>query len=644
MCGIVGYLDLFGETCDHELLNAMNDQIIHRGPDDEGYYFSNEIGFGFRRLSIIDLTKGHQPLANEDESIWLLFNGEIYNYKTLRKELLDKGHEFKTETDSEVIVHLYEEYGTDFVKMLRGMFAIAIWDNQARRLVLARDLFGIKPLYYAAGDRYLAFGSEIKSLLKIPAVSREIDREAFWNYLTFQYVPEPNTMFEGVKKLPPAHYLVVENGDWEIRRYEQLDFQPQDLPLSYFVEGTIDALRESVRVHMNSDVPRGAFLSSGVDSSAIVALLKELEEVQTFTVGFEGAGSQSELEFAKETARLLGTKHRDTVISAKRYWETLPKLVYHQDEPVADPSAIALFFVAELASQYVTVVLSGEGADEIFGGYTIYREPLSLKMFDYLPMGMRKTLGDVAEWLPYGMKGRGFLLRGSKPLEERFFGNAYLYSERDKHEFVHINPEREHLKRSTDVTKVYYDLAKRHDAVTKMQLLDLHTWLPGDILMKADKMTMANSLELRVPFLDREVFQFASQIPAEYRLLNGTTKNVLREAVRGILPKEVAERKKLGFPVPLRTWLREEFYEPVRELIGSSTLDDLFDKEHVLHMLEEHRAGVRDHARKVWAIVIFLLWYEAFVTNTRVFVPQAPESVKIRREQTLMEMEVANEL
>ena len=611
----------------------MNDQMIHRGPDDEGYYFSDEVGFGFRRLSIIDVGGGHQPLANEDATVWLLFNGEIYNYKELRGELVDRGHTFKTETDSEVIVHLYEEYGMDFLTKLRGMFAIAIWDEVRRMLVLARDLFGIKPLYYTAGSGFLAFASEIKSLLSIPEVSRDIDRESFWNYLTFQYVPEPGTMFQDVKKLPPAHFLVCQDGRWEVKRYDQLAFAPLDMPVNYFVQGTLDVLRTSVRAHMNSDVPRGAFLSSGVDSSAIVALLRELEEVQTFTVGFEGAGGQSELEFAKETARVLGTQHRDTVVSAKTYWDALPRLVYHQDEPVADPSAIALYFVAELASQYVTVVLSGEGADEIFGGYTIYREPLSLRVFDYIPLGVRRTLGGFAELLPYGMKGRGFLLRGSTPLEERFFGNANLFSERDKQEFVRIHPEVERLRRSTDITKVYYDRAANYDPVTKMQFLDLHTWLPGDILMKADKMTMANSLELRVPFLDKEVFRFAAQIPFDYRLSNGTTKNVLREAVRSILPSEVAERKKLGFPVPLRKWLREEFYKPVRELIGGCPLDDLFDKEYVLQMLEEHKSGVRDHARKVWAIVVFVLWYEAFVGNTRVFVPQAPESVKIRRER-----------
>lgn len=640
MCGIVGYLNLQEEECDRDLLAAMNEQIIHRGPDDDGFYYSKGVGLGFRRLSIIDLSKGHQPLANEDETVWLIFNGEIYNYKELRADLLKRGHVFRTETDTEVIVHLYEEYGVEFVTQLRGMFAIALWDDTIDRLLLVRDLFGIKPLYYAPGEHFLAFGSEIKSLLKIPDVSRAIDREAFWNYLTFQYVPEPLTMFEGVKKLPPAHYLICEQGEWSIHRYDQLDFQEEDLPISYFVEGTMDVLRNSVQVHMNSDVPRGAFLSSGVDSSAIVALLKELEDVQTFTVGFEGAGGQSELEYARETARVLGTTHRETLISAKRYWETLPRLVYHQDEPLADPSAIALYFVAELASEYVTVVLSGEGADEIFGGYTIYREPLSLRWFEQMPNSMRRTLGELAEFLPYGMKGRGFLLRGSKTLEERFFGNAFLFSEKDKQAFVHIDPEREGIRRSTDITRVFYEQAATQNPVTRMQHLDLHTWLPGDILMKADKMTMANSLELRVPFLDKEVFKFASQIPASYRLLNGTTKNVLREAVRSILPQAVAERKKLGFPVPLRKWLREDFYLPVRELIANSPLDDLFDKEHVLHLLEEHRAGTRDNARKVWAIVVFLLWHETFLANIHEFTPTAPKSVQIRRERNLAEVQL----
>jgi len=633
VCGIVGWLGRRGQPGDVDTVRAMNAAIIHRGPDDEGYFADGPVCFGFRRLSIIDLAGGHQPLANEDQTVWIVFNGEIYNYRELRKKLQDQGHRFATDSDTEVIIHLYEEYGVDCVKQLRGMFAFAIWDAKQEQLFLARDVFGIKPLYYTVSDERLAFGSEMKSLVEVPGVSTEIDKESFWNYLTFQYVPEPRTMFFDIGKLPPAHYLVVKNGEISISRYEQLQFTPTEQPLIYYVEGTLARLRDSVRAHMNSDVPRGAFLSSGVDSSAIVALLKELEEVQTFTVGFEGAGGLNEISYARETARLLGTKHRDTMISAETYLQELPRLVYHQDEPVADPSAIALYFVSQLASQYVTVVLSGEGADEIFGGYTIYREPLSLRMFEYFPPSLRRSLGDIAQLLPVGMKGRSFLMRGSRPLEERFFGNAYLFSEKDKRQFVKSDATMPDW-RSTRVTEPIYKQTKDADDVTRMQMIDLHTWLPGDILMKADKMTMANSLELRVPFLDREVFQFAAQIPTKYRLAGGTTKYVLREAVRGLLPKEVVERKKLGFPVPTRKWLRDEHYEFARELLATSPCDDLFDRQYALQMLREHKEGVRDHARKIWALVIFLLWRQIYVERTRIFVSKAPESVIMRRSTT----------
>ncbi len=635
MCGIVGLINRHGESCERAEVYAMNSAIVHRGPDDDGYVFDGPVGLGFRRLSIIDLEGGHQPLANEDESVWIVFNGEIYNYRELRSDLVARGHVFKTESDTEVIVHLYEEYGVDCVKQLRGMFAFAIWDRRERQLLLARDPFGIKPLYYYPGSDQIGFASEIKSLLQMRGVSREVNREAFWNYLTFQYVPEPMTMFDGIRKLQPAHYIIIRNGEISEHRYYQLQFNPGRESMEHYIQGTIERLRDSVRVHMNSDVPRGAFLSSGVDSSAIVALLKELEEVQTFTVGFEGAGGLSEIAYARETAKLLGTIHRDTVISADAYLKELPRLVFHQDEPVADPSAIALHFVAELASQYVTVVLSGEGADEIFGGYTIYREPLSLRVFDFIPMSMRQGMGEAARFLPEGVKGRSFLMRGAKAVEDRFFGNAYLFSEADKASFARIDPAREGFKRPLDVTGPFYRQIADADDVTKMQFLDLHTWLPGDILMKADKMTMANSLELRVPFLDKEVFEFAAGIPADYRLANGTTKHVLREAVRGILPKEVTERKKLGFPVPTRKWLREEHYQFARDLIGSSCLHDLFDRDYVLQMLEDHRSGIRDNARKIWTIVIFLLWYETFVEQSRVFVSKESEYVAARRMRIL---------
>ncbi|MBX6395722.1 MAG: asparagine synthase (glutamine-hydrolyzing), partial [Alicyclobacillaceae bacterium] len=474
MCGICGVAKAGGPV-ELETLQRMAARMIHRGPDDEGYYTGNGIGLGFRRLAIIDLEGGHQPLSNEDGSVWVVFNGEIYNYKALRASLLDRGHRFRTETDTEVLVHLYEDYGADLVHHLRGMFAFAIWDERRRQLLLVRDHFGIKPLYYAHTGGDLAFASEIKSLLEVPGVSGRVNAESLWNYLTFQYVPDPDTMFEGIAKLPPAHRLIWQDGEMRVERYWEALFEPEEKPLPAFVDEVREVLRESVRAHMNSDVPRGAFLSSGVDSSTIVALLKELEQVKTFTVGFEGAGGMSEIQFARETARILGTEHRDVVVSASRYAEVLPKLVYYQDEPVADPSAIALYFVAELASSEVTVVLSGEGADELFGGYTIYREPLSLQVFRYLPTAVRKGLGEWAKTMPAGMKGRGFLLRGSKSLADRFVGNANIFSDEEKAEFVKFRVE-SGFKGVKGVTGPLYDRFAHLDEVTQMQLVDIHTW------------------------------------------------------------------------------------------------------------------------------------------------------------------------
>ncbi|GAX90870.1 asparagine synthase (glutamine-hydrolyzing) [Effusibacillus lacus] len=631
MCGICGMVTKDGRPADQTVLERMTDMIVHRGPDDTGVHFDRNVGLGFRRLSIIDLETGHQPMSNEDGSVWIVFNGEIYNYKEIRRELHARGHKFATESDTEVIVHLYEEKGPDCVKELRGMFGFAIWDSNKNLLLVARDHFGIKPIYYTETADTIAFGSEIKSLLAVPGVQREVNLESFWNYLTFQYAPDPLTMFKGIHKLPAAHYMIVKDGKISLQRYWEVSFEEGDKPLSYYIEGTRDILRNSVKAHMNSDVPRGAFLSSGVDSSTIVALLKELEQVKTFTVGFEGAGGQSEIEYARETARILGTEHRDTVISAKEYLDVLPKLMHYQDEPVADPAAIALYFVSELASQYITVVLSGEGADEVFGGYTIYREPLSLRMFDYLPPSMRRSLGDFAKFLPEGMKGRSFMMRGSKTVQERFVGNAFIFDEEMKEQFVHYNPDQLGLRRPMDITGAYYDRIKHYDDVTKMQFLDFHTWLTGDILMKADKMTMANSLELRVPFLDKEVFEFASKIPMKYRMMNGTTKYVLREAVKDILPKEVAERPKLGFPVPTRKWLKNEFYGWAKDLIDASPVEHLINKKFVLQLLEDHKNNVRDNSRKIWTVMIFMLWHQVYVEQSVRISSEVSPNVQLRR-------------
>jgi len=633
MCGIVGMLNKNGQPVEQTVLERMADEIVHRGPDDSGVHFADGVGLGFRRLSIIDLEGGHQPLANEDGTVWISFNGEIYNYQELRKGLIERGHQFRTESDTEVIVHLYEEKGIDCVKELRGMFCFAIYDEKNKQLMVARDHFGIKPCYYTETQHAILWGSEIKSLLTHPDVEREVNPESLWNYMTFQFVPDPLTMYKGIYKLPAGHLMVIRDGRMKIERYWELTFNETERPLQYYIDGTQEILRNSVKAHMNSHVARGAFLSSGVDSSTIVALLKELEEVKTFTVGFEGAGGQSEINYARETSRIIGTEHHDRIVTAQEYLDVLPKLMFHQDEPVADPSAVGLYFVAELASRYVTVVLSGEGADEVFGGYTIYREPLSLRMFDYMPMSMRRTLGSMAEKLPEGVKGRSFLMRGSKTLQERFIGNAFIFGEGMKEELLKISPDQLGLRRYYDVTQPYYDRAAAYDDVTKMQYVDFHTWLTGDILMKADKMTMANSLELRVPFLDVDVFEFAAQIPARYRLMNGTTKYVLREAVKDILPKEVAERPKLGFPIPTRAWLRNEHYGWAKELIHASKTHHLINKEFVLQLLEDHKNGVRDNARKVWTVLVFMMWHQIYMEGAVEIKPEVSPNVQERRER-----------
>ncbi|OEH85940.1 asparagine synthase (glutamine-hydrolyzing) [Desulfuribacillus stibiiarsenatis] len=605
------------------MLGKMTEQILHRGPDDFGFHVHGPVGLGFRRLSIIDLEGGHQPLSNEDQTIWIAFNGEIYNYKELREDLLVKGHVFATDSDTEVIVHLYEEYGVNCANKLRGMFAFLIWDSKQQRLYGARDPFGIKPFYYIQTDRRFAFASEIKSLLQIPEYDASVDEQSFLNYLTFQYVPDPMTMFKDIVKVPAAHYFVIENDVMQVERYWHAEFKPDETKdLSYFVEGIRDVMRDSVKAHLVSDVPRGAFLSSGIDSSSIVALVKEIEDVRTYTVGFD-CGKYNEADFARETANYIGTKHEDLTITSEMFWTNLPRLIWHQDDPVADPAAIALYFVAKIASEHITVVLSGEGADEIFGGYNIYHEPESLKLFQYIPPSVKSTLAEVASMLPDGTKGKSFLQRGAKSVEERFYGNAFIFNETDKRNLSTLE-ERffQYYRKPSDITQSIYGRVKSYDDVTKMQYLDLHTWLPGDILMKADKMTMANSLELRVPFLDKKVFEFAATIPTKYRIHNGTTKYALREAMKQILPEPVANRKKLGFPVPTRDWLRGNLYEPIKELIICSDTEHLLNKNEVLQLLEIHKSGKADMSRKIWTIVVFMLWHRIFIEKQDEFIPQ----------------------
>ncbi|SFK05699.1 asparagine synthase (glutamine-hydrolyzing) [Brevibacillus centrosporus] len=638
MCGIVSLYNKRQAPVVQEAISAMTGVILHRGPDDDGFHLEDNVALGFRRLSIIDVEGGHQPLFNETRDIWIIGNGEVYNYKELQQWLKDIGHVFHTDSDIETILHLYEEVGTDAPKHLRGMFGFTIYDSRKKRVFGARDHFGIKPLYYVETADSIGVASEIKSLLEMPGLTREVNHTAFYHYLTFQYVPDPETMYRGIYRIPPAHSFIIENDQIKLSRYWDVEFNPDESkPFSYYVEGTRSVLLESVDKHRISEVSRGAFLSSGVDSTSIVGMLRTFEPVKTFSVGSDIPG-YSELDFARRTAQFLGSEHHELVVGAKQYMNELPRLIWHQDEPVADPSAILLYFVAQMASEHVTVVLSGEGADEFFGGYNIYREPNSLKMFSGMPGWMRQSIGYMAERLPDQVKGKNFLIRGSKTVEERFFGNALIFSEEMKKRVV-----MEDIARSSSyvspftITEEIYKRASQYDDVTKMQYLDIHTWLRGNILMKADKMTMANSLELRVPFIDLKVFEFAATIPTKYKIANGTTKHVLREAMKDFLPPEIKMRKKLGFPVPTRHWLKNEFYKWAKEIIFESKVDDLINKAYVLYMLDEHREGNADYSRKIWTILVFMLWHQIFIEQKYNFDPYVSPNVDIRRKKSSLQ-------
>nr|MCR5054906.1 asparagine synthase (glutamine-hydrolyzing) [Lachnospiraceae bacterium] len=499
MCGICGFTGHLAETEKREILDRMMKKIIHRGPDSEGVHLSEGIALGFRRLSIMDLNNGDQPMYNEDKTMVVTFNGEIYNYRILRKELEEKGHVFLNNADTEVLVHAYEEWGTDMVNRLRGMFAFVIWDTKTETLFGARDYFGIKPFYYTVCDGDLIYGSEIKSILEHPAYKKDVNPEALENYLTFQYSVLKETFFKDVYKLMPSHYFIFKDGKMDIKRYFEPEFKPED---KYSEEELIDkideVMQDSVKTHMISDVEVGSFLSSGVDSSYVAA---SFHGDKTFTVGFDYE-KYNEIDYAKALSEKIKIDNYSKLITTDEYWDTLPKIQYHMDEPLADPSAIALYFVSNTAAKHVKVALSGEGADEFFGGYNIYHEPFSLAGYQKLPKGLRKAAANVMEALPFSFKGKNFVIRGSKSVEERFIGNAFMFTEKEREKILKKPTGKYDHK---ELTAPYYEKVKHLDDVTKMQYIDVNFWLIGDILLKADKMSMANSLEVRVPFLDKEV-------------------------------------------------------------------------------------------------------------------------------------------
>lgn len=605
MCGFVGFTGGLAQR--EEVLQEMMDAIIHRGPDSAGTYIDDDIALGFRRLSIIDLDSGSQPMYNENRDIVIVFNGEIYNYKELRDELIKKGHVFANNADTEVLIHGYEEYGEELLTKLRGMFAFVIWDSKKKKLFAARDFFGIKPFYYALVDGQLVFASEIKSILKYTPYNKEMNRDALENYLTFQYSVLPETFFKGIYKLMPSHCLTFENGRLDIKRYWEPVFEPdENTGLPEMVDRIDSAMQDSIKMHKVSDVEVGSFLSSGVDSSYVAACFNG---DKTFTVGFDYE-KYNEIDYAKSLSEKIKIDNYSKLISTDEYWNILPTVQYHMDEPLADPSAVALYFVSKTAAEHVKVSLSGEGADEFFGGYNIYREPFSLRPITRLPRPIRKFLGACASAIPFRVKGKNYLIRGSKDVEERFIGNAFLFNEKDREKILR-NPSGRY--NHMELTKPYYDKVKNLDDTTKMQYIDIHFWLIGDILLKADKMSMANSLEVRVPFLDRKVFEVARHVPLKYKVTKENTKFAMRQAAHRYLPDMVAEKKKLGFPVPIRIWLRDDkYYNIVKEAFTSKAAEEFFKTDEIVKLLDGHKDGKADNSRKIWAIYMFLVWHKRF--------------------------------
>ena len=606
MCGFCGFTGQV-ENRD-QVLKEMAAVITHRGPDSEGYYLDDGVAMAFRRLSIIDLESGSQPIYNEDKSLVLMFNGEIYNYRDLRRELLDAGHSFYTETVSEVLVHGFEEWGEDLLPKLRGMFAFAIWNPGDQSLFIARDYFGIKPMHYTVlPDGELLYASEIKSILQHPGFVKEFNLAALDNYLSFQYSLPKETFFKNVFCLPPAHFLRFQNGKVTEQRYWEPVFHPEEeMTLEEAVDAVDRVFTDSVEAHRISDVEVGCFLSGGVDSSFVASYFGGQK---AFTVGFDNGSHYNESAHAAELAKEVGIDHYTHLITEEEYWEALPKVQYHLDQPLADPSCIALYFVSKLAAEHVKVVLSGEGADELFGGYRIYHEPTSLAGYQKLPRWLRKAAARLVSALPFDFKGKSFLIRGSKTLEERFIGNAYMFTQKEKDKLLKTIPATDPAGK----TAAYYNRCQGLDDVTRMQYLDINRWMVGDILLKADRMSMAHSLELRVPFLDKEVFSVASRIPAKHRIAEGTTKYAMRLAAKRHMPEESTARPKLGFPVPIRIWLRkEEHYRRVRDVFTSPAAKSFFKVDELLKFLDQHYEGKKDNSRKIWTVYMFLVWYGVY--------------------------------
>lgn len=605
MCGFVGFVDK--EKNKKKIVKDMAELIKHRGPDSDGYFCDDDVALGFRRLSIIDLNNGTQPIYNEDNTKVIVFNGEIYNYQEIKEELIAKGHTFKTNTDTEVILHGFEEYSEDLLNKLRGMFAFVIYDTNNKELFAARDFYGIKPFYYYLNDDEFLFSSEIKSFLAHPNFKKELNKEMLESYLTFQYSVGEDTFFKNVYKLRPGHYLKYKDQKLEIKQYYELKFEADDTKtLNEWEKGIREHLDDSIKAHKISDVEVGSFLSSGVDSS-LIATLSDVDK--TFTVGFENK-NYSEIDYAKDLSEKIDTKNISKVITKEEYFDSISDIMYYMDEPLADPSCIALYFVANIASQNVKVSLSGEGADEIFGGYNIYSEPYTWSWYYKIPYPIRKLIGSCASIFKH-KRGINFLIRRGQKLEDRYVGNAFIFNNKEVKKILAYKPIKNGYQ---NITKPYYEKVKDKDDVTKMQYIDFNFWLIGDILLKADKMSMANSLEVRVPYLDRVVIDYARHLPTKYKVDKNTTKKCFRKVANEVLEDKVSNKKKLGFPVPIRNWIKEDdIYNKIKTRFLNAS--EFFNTSEIVKLLDDHKNGKYDNSRKVWTIYIFLVWYDRYFSE-----------------------------
>lgn len=613
MCGFVGFVGKQKKEEKKKIIKDMADAIVHRGPDSDGYYFDDYIALGFRRLSIIDLKGGSQPIYNEDKTKVIVFNGEIYNYQELKEKLLKKGHTFKTNTDTEVLLHGYEEYKEELFPKLRGMFAFVIYDTKTKELVGCRDHFGIKPFYYYKNGNDFMFGSEIKGLIPNPNFKKEVNTKALKMYLIFQYSVFEETFFKNVFKLKPGHYFKYKNGSLEIKQYFEIKYNKVNKSYKEYQKEIKDILANSIKYHqITSDVEVGSYLSGGVDSSYVVSVAKP---DKTFSVGFDEAGFD-ETKMAKEFSELMNVKNYSRYISKKDFFESLPKVQYYTDEPHANLSTVPLLFLSELARKQVKVVLSGEGSDEMFGGYNEYLEPLPVKIYMNIPTIIKKPIAAIAKKMPH-FPGKNTIIKYSKPFCERYIGHASVMDEFEANEIL-ADDLKDNMT-TTDVLKPYYEKVKHENDVLKKMYIDMHFWLPQDILLKADKMTMANSIELRVPFLDKEVWNIANKIPTKYLIKNKKTKEIFRSIADEEMPEEWSTRRKLGFPVPFSKWIKEEkYYKLVKSTFNEDYVDKFFNRKVINNLLENHYQGKENNGRKIYNIYIFLIWYKVYFGNNSI--------------------------